>query len=62
MQRRGQGDRRDSNTKGSKDSLYRVVSETRETGSSREYSRRNWPTLGSAAGTWAGEDGKVALD
>lgn len=64
MQRGCQGDPRDSNTKGSeRDGLYRVGTETRETGGgSREHSRRNWPTLRSAAGTWAGEDGKAALD
>lgn len=63
MQRGGQGDPRDSSTKGSKrDSLYTVGRETKETGSSREHSRRHWPSLGGAAGTWEGEDGKIALD
>lgn len=42
--------------------MYRVVSEIREIGSSREYFRRNWLILGSVVGIWVGEDGKVVLD
>lgn len=39
-----------------------ATGETRGRRNSREHSRRDWPTLGSVAGTWEGEDGKVALD